>query len=51
MGEDLSAVQRDNYKPKIDDFEIYDSWEEAKEQCVIAPKYLEIDGELFIRQD
>ena len=51
MGEDLSPIQRDNYKLKGDDFEIYDSWEEAKAQSVVAPKYLEIDGELFIRQD
>ena len=51
MGEDLSVVQRDDYEAANGDFESYDDWEIAKQECVVAPKYLEIDGELFIRKD
>ena len=50
MGEDLSAFQLDDYKKADGDFEYFDDWETAKQECVIAPKYLAIDGELFVKK-
>lgn len=47
--EDLSPVQQSDYKPAIGDFELFDDWETAKQECVVAPKYLVIEGELFIK--
>lgn len=49
MSEDLSIIQEDNYS-KVEDYEYFDDWETAKQECVIAPKYLAIDGELFVKK-